>query len=135
MWDNIRIGSARWLALPNKDQLAIITLCRAADFFQIAGMQAYIFQQLKSFDPTLPEAEISRRVGYFLASFTASQAVTAIFWGYVSDTRWGGRKNVIIVGLLGTAASCVGVGFSRSFLPALIWRSLGGAINGTVGAW
>ena len=40
---------------------------------------------------------------------------------------------VLLVGLLGTAVSCLGYGFATTFVQAAIWRAFGGAINGTVG--
>ena len=43
-----------------------------------------------------------------------------------------GRKNVLIIGLLGTLISIVGFGFSRSFGMALGFRCLGGALDGNV---
>ena len=66
--------------------------------------------------------------------FTAAQIVTAIVWGRVADQEWSGRKTVLLIGLVGTGISCVGLSFARSFGEATAWRVLGGAINGTVGA-
>ena len=40
---------------------------------------------------------------------------------------------VLLVGLLGTAVSCLGYGFSTTFMQAALWRAFGGAINGIVG--
>ena len=40
---------------------------------------------------------------------------------------------VLLIGLLGTALSCLGYGFATSFAQAAAWRAFGGAINGTVG--
>ena len=67
------------------------------------------------------------------ASFTAAQFVTAIMWGRMADAEWGGRKRVLLVGLAGTGVSCVGFGFSRTFGQAIVWRTMGGALNGNVG--
>lgn len=92
-----------------------------------------MFYQLASFDPTLNESEISFQVGVLQGVFTAAQIITSVVWGRVADSPSWGRKNVIIISLLGQALSCVGVGFSRSFTVAVIWRTLGGAVNATVG--
>jgi MFS family permease len=54
-----------------------------------------------------------------------------MLWGQISDRR--GRKNVILFGLAGATLSCIGFGFSKTFTQALIFRSLGGALNGNVG--
>ncbi|KAF4248176.1 hypothetical protein CNMCM8980_006295 [Aspergillus fumigatiaffinis] len=128
-----RPGPVTWMSLPKKKQLALLGLCRVFDFLQIASLQAYMFYQLKSFDETLSDSDVSTQAGILQGAFTAAQFATAIPWGRVADAEWGGRKFVLLVGLVGTAASCLGVAFSTSFAQAVFWRSFGGAINGTVG--
>jgi len=127
-------ATVTWLSLPHKGQLAILALVRVVDFFQVASLQAYMFHQLKSFDPSLPDSTISFQTGVLQGVFTSAQIVTAIVWGRVADAPGAGRKFVILVGLIGTGLSCVGVGYSKSFATAAIFRMLGGASNGTVGA-
>ncbi|KAL3468048.1 ASST-domain-containing protein [Aspergillus heterothallicus] len=128
-----RPGPVTWMSLPQKKQLALLGLCRVFDFLQIASLQAYMFYQLKSFDDTLSDSDVSTQAGILQGAFTAAQFATAIPWGRVADAEWGGRKFVLLVGLLGTAVSCLGVAYSTSFAQAVFWRSFGGAINGTVG--
>jgi MFS family permease len=123
-----------WMSLPRKDQLALLGLCRTVDFLQITSLQAYKFYQLKSFDSSLSDAQLSTQAGILQGSFTAAQCVTSVLWGCVADASWGGRKFVLLAGLIGTAISCFGVAFARSFHQAVFWRLFGGAINGTVGA-
>ena len=123
-----------WASLPHKKQLAILALVRVVDFFQVASLQAYMFHQLKSFDPDLPDSTISFQTGVLQGVFTSAQIVTAIVWGRVADASWAGRKFVLLVGLIGTGLSCIGVGYSRTFAVAAVFRMLGGASNGTVGA-
>lgn len=123
-----------WASLPNKPQLAILALVRVVDFFQVASLQAYMFHQLKSFSPDAPDSKISFQAGVLQGVFTSAQIVTAIVWGRIADASWAGRKNVLLIGLVGTGVSCVGMGYSRTFSEACAWRVLGGAINGTVGA-
>ncbi|TVY80466.1 putative membrane protein [Lachnellula suecica] len=126
-------GPVTWLSLPRKDQLAILFLCRLVDFLQVASLQAYVFYQLKSFNPTLSDAVISTQAGILQGCFTGAQVLTAILWGKVADSRSGGRKLVLLLGLGGTAVSCLGYGFSKTFWQAACFRILGGGINGTVG--
>lgn len=123
-----------WLSLPHKGQLAIISSVRVVDFFQVASLQAFMFHQLQSFDPSAPDSEISFQTGVLQGVFSSAQVFTGVLWGRVADAPWGGRKFVLLIGLIGTAISCVGVAFSRSFASAVVWRCLGGAVNGTVGA-
>ncbi|CRL24946.1 Sucrose/H+ symporter, plant [Penicillium camemberti] len=122
-----------WMSLPRKGQLALLGLCRVFDFLQIASLQAYMFYQLKSFDPNLSDSDVATQAGILQGAFTAAQFATAIPWGRVADAEWGGRKFVLLVGLIGTAMSCLGVAYSTSFAQAVFWRSFGGGINGTVG--
>ncbi|CAI7666419.1 hypothetical protein N7533_009751 [Penicillium manginii] len=122
-----------WMSLPRKGQLALLGLCRVFDFLQIASLQAYMFYQLKSFDENLSDSDVATQAGILQGAFTAAQFATAIPWGRVADAEWGGRRFVLLVGLVGTAVSCLGVAFSTSFAQAVFWRSFGGAINGTVG--
>lgn len=122
-----------WKDLPHKGQLVILTMARLSEPLTQTSLQAYMFYQLKSFDPSLTDSAIAAQAGLLQGSFTAAQFVTAVLWGRVADSDWGGRKMVLLIGLLGTCLSCVGFGFSRSFLQAAIFRTLGGALNGNVG--
>jgi MFS family permease len=54
-----------------------------------------------------------------------------MLWGRWSDRA--GRKNLIMIGLFGTMLSSVGFGFSKSFWNALVFRMMGGALNGNLG--
>ncbi|CAJ2503508.1 Uu.00g109020.m01.CDS01 [Anthostomella pinea] len=128
-----RNGPVTWASLPRKDQLGILFLSRLVDFLQVASLQAYVFYQLKSFDDTLSDAQISSQAGLLQGAFTGAQVLTAFLWGKAADASWCGRKNVLIIGLFGTAISCLGYGFASSFWAAASWRAAGGGINGTVG--
>ena len=126
-------GPVAWRDLPKKSQLAILTLARLSEPLTQTSLQAYMFYQLKSFNPSLPASTISAQAGMLQGSFTAAQFVTAILWGRMADAEWGGRKRVLLIGLAGTGVSCVGFGFSRTFWQAMVCRTLGGALNGNVG--
>lgn len=66
-------------------------------------------------------------------AFAAAQLCTAMLWGRLADSDRGGRKTVLLIGLFGTTISCVGFGFSTAFWQAMIFRMMGGALNGNVG--
>ena len=123
-----------WLNMPNKRALAILALSRLVDFWQMASLQSYMVEQLRSFDIGIPTASLSYQAGVLQGSFTFAQIVTSILWGRAADSPLVGRRTVLLIGLLGTGVSCIGVAFSRSFIEMVTWRVLGGAINGTVGA-
>ncbi|KAL4867320.1 hypothetical protein BDV12DRAFT_186733 [Aspergillus spectabilis] len=122
-----------WYSLPNKGQLAILTIARLSEPLTQTSLQAYLFYQLRSFDPSLPESTISTQAGILAGTFTAAQFLTAVFWGRLADSEVMGRKRVLLIGLLGTCISCLGFGFSRSFAAAAVFRTLGGALNSNVG--
>ncbi|OJD24193.1 hypothetical protein ACJ73_04450 [Blastomyces percursus] len=122
-----------WRSLPNKSQLAILTIARLSEPLTQTSLQAYLFYQLKSFDPQLPDSTISTRAGLLQGCFTAAQFVTAMIWGRLADTHFMGRKRVLVIGLFGTSITCVGFGFSQSFVAAAIFRTMGGALNSNIG--
>jgi MFS family permease len=74
---------------------------------------------------------IASQAGIMQGSFAAAQLCTAMLWGRFSDH--GGRKRVLLVGLSGTMISCIGFGFSKTFWQAMVFRMIGGALNGNVG--
>lgn len=122
-----------WRALPRKDQLFVITLARLSEPLTQTSLGSYLFYQLHSFDPSLPDSTISYQAGIIQAAFPATQFLTAILWGRFADAQHGGRKRVIYIGLLGTMFSIIGFGFSHSFPMAVIFRCLGGVLNGNIG--
>ncbi|PNY27557.1 membrane protein [Tolypocladium capitatum] len=126
-------GPVTWSSLPRKHQLAILFLARFVDFLHVTSLQAYAFYQIKDFDREALDARISQQAGLLQGCFTGAQVVTAILWGKAADARWCGRKWVLVVGLGGTAVSCLGYGLSTTFFWAALWRAFGGAVNGTVG--
>ena len=124
---------ASWSNLPRKRQLFILALCRVYDFMQVASFQTVCYYQLKSFKPSLSEETLSWQTGIASSSFSGAQIFTAVIWGRIADSQWGGRKRVLLVGLWGTGVSCVGLAFSKSFLAVALFRLLAGALNGSVG--
>lgn len=130
-----------WSSLPKKSQLAILTLARLSEPLTQTSLQAYMYYQLKSFQgphQTQPpsDAVVAQQAGLLAAAFTGAQFCTAILWGRLADSEHpllGGRKRVILIGLVGSGIGSLGFGFSRSFGEAVFWRCLGGALNGNIG--
>src|ERR1700761_6754074 len=94
------------------------------------SLQAYMFYQLKSFDESLPDSTISWQAGVLQASFSAGQTITGWMWGRAADKY--GRKTSLMLGSFGTLISCLGFGLSQSFWSALVFRTLGGLVNGNI---
>lgn len=122
-----------WMSLPKKGQLAVLTIARLSEPLSERSLAAYLFYQLKWFDPNLPDSTITSQGGLLTAAFAGAQFLTAVWWGRAADTPWIGRKKVLLVGLTGTAIASIGVGFSRSFAQAIFFRALAGALNGNIG--
>jgi hypothetical protein len=125
--------TASWRELPRKGQLALLMISRLSEPLTQTSLQSYMFYQLKSFDPALPDSTISAQAGWMAAGFTAAQFCTAFLWGRAADSELLGRKKVILMGLFGTMISALGFGFSNSFISAILFRCIGGALNGNVG--
>jgi hypothetical protein len=122
-----------WRSLPRKDQLFILTLARLSEPLTQTSLGSYLFYQLQSFDPALPESTIAYQAGIIQAAFPFAQFLTAMLWGRFADSPYGGRKLAINIGLLGTMFSIIGFGFSHSFGVAVAFRLFGGALNGNIG--
>ena len=122
-----------WMSLPKKGQLTVLTLARLVEPLTERSLAAYLFYQLRYFNPDLPDSTIASQGGLFTAAFAAAQFLTAVWWGRAADTPWIGRKRVLLVGLFGTCVSCIGVGFAKSFAQALFFRACAGCLNGNVG--
>lgn len=122
-----------WRSLPRKDQLMILTLARLAEPLAQTSLQAYMFFMLKSFDTSKSDSQIATEAGWLAGSFTGAQCLTAVWWGRLADKEWLGRKNVLLIGLVGTLISTIGFGFSRTFASAMLFRFFGGILNGNVG--
>ena len=127
----VREKPVTWASLPRKGQLAILTFARFSEPLAQTSLMAYMFYQLKWFDPSLPDSTISWQVGILQASFSAVQFFTAALWGKVADHI--GRKPVVLIGLIGLCLSCFAYAFSTTFIMAVVIRAVGGGLNGNVG--
>jgi hypothetical protein len=122
-----------WRSLPRRDQLVVLTLARLSEPLTQSSLGSYLFYQLQSFDPSLPDSTISYQAGIIQAAFPFAQFLTAMLWGRFADSEYGGRKMAIIIGLLGALCSIIGFGFSHSFGMAVAFRLMGGVLNGNIG--
>jgi MFS family permease len=126
-------NTATWSTLPRKEQLAVLTLCRIVDYMQVVSFQTVCYYQLKSFDESLSEETLSWQSGVASGSFSAAQIFTSMIWGCIADAEWCGRKRVLLIGLWGTAFSCLGLALSKTFGGVVICRLLTGAFHVTIG--
>jgi len=92
-----------------------------------------MFYQLRFFNPSASEALISTQAGIIVGSKTAAQVCTGMLWGRLADSEYGGRKTVLMVGLICSGISCIGYGLSKTFVSAVAWQVFGGAMSSNVG--
>ncbi|KAI9844839.1 MAG: hypothetical protein M1837_005257 [Sclerophora amabilis] len=121
-----------YMNLPKKAQLGILCIARLADPLAATSVQSYMFYQLKYFDPSASDAKVSTQAGIMIGSKTAAQVCTGLLWGQLADSDLGGRKTVLVIGLLSSCVSYLGYGFSTSFASAIAWQIVGGAMSSNV---
>ncbi|KIY69690.1 MFS general substrate transporter [Cylindrobasidium torrendii FP15055 ss-10] len=92
----------------------------------------YINQLISELDITGGD---ERRVGYYAglieSLFFATEAVTVLHWGRLSDRI--GRKPVLMIGLFGASISMLSFGLARTFWALVVARSISGLLNGNIG--
>src|ERR1700761_234868 len=119
-----------WAELPYKGQLMLLILARFSEPLTMSSIRSYMYYQLRYFDPSLSDAVISTQAGYLASAFMFAQFLTAVAWGKAADSEFFGRKKVLMIGLMGTGISAIGFGFSRTFWQAIVFRIIGGMLNG-----
>ncbi|KAE8354752.1 MFS general substrate transporter [Aspergillus coremiiformis] len=112
--------------LPKKQMavLAMISLCEQTAFYSISPY-------LPEMASTFPEVEpnmVGVYVGTIATAFAIAQFATNYFWGWLSDRI--GRRPVILLGTILTAACFVAFGFCRTLAQAIVVQALMGAVNG-----
>ncbi|KAL7316843.1 hypothetical protein PS15m_003279 [Mucor circinelloides] len=115
--------------LPYK-QLAVICICRFAEPICFTVIFPFIVQMIRDFN-IADEKGVGYYVGLITSCFALAQLLTGIHWGMLSDRI--GRRPVILQGLVGTITSILLFGLSKSFVWALLSRSLCGLLNGNIG--
>lgn len=125
---------ASWAAMPQKGQLALLTLARLVEALSGGSRQSFIIFQLRSFgqaDGTMPStATIALQLSLLRSVAALPQLVTATLWGVLADHPRIGHKKVILLGLLISAISSIGMAFTRSFAGAVAWQLFDGLSAG-----
>jgi hypothetical protein len=78
-----------------------------------------------------PHDHIGYHAGALAGTFCAAQFFSAVLWGKFSDEY--GRKPGIILGVIGAAIGMLVLGFSKTFLQAILGRALCGFLSGNIG--
>jgi MFS family permease len=110
-------------------QLTVLALCRFSEPIAFNSILAYSYPlviDLLGGD----DVDASFYSGLLVSAYAVAEALTAMFWGTLSDRY--GRKPIVLAGLGGVAVSCLILGFAQSLWVALLARFIGGALNGNV---
>ncbi|KAI9848608.1 MAG: hypothetical protein M1838_000480 [Thelocarpon superellum] len=122
-------GSSGSSPLPVK-QLVVLALIALAEQTAFNSISPYLPEMASSF-PEVDQSKVGLYVGLIASSFALAQFATNFFWGWSSDRI--GRKPIILLGTLLTAACFVAFGFCRTLWQAVLVQVLMGAVNGNQG--
>ena len=107
--------------------LAVIAL---AEQTALNSISPYLPEMASSF-PEVDPAEVGMYVGLIASAFALAQFATNFMWGWLSDKI--GRKPIILLGTLLTAAGFVMFGFCRTLWQAILVQAFMGLVNGNQG--
>ena len=107
--------------------LAIIALCEQT---ALNSISPYLPDMASTF-PNVEPSQVGMYVGTIASSFALAQFLTNYFWGWLSDRV--GRKPVILLGTILTAACFVAFGFCKTLWQAIVVQMLMGVVNGNQG--
>ncbi|KAE9380431.1 MFS general substrate transporter [Stipitochalara longipes BDJ] len=115
--------------LPKK-QLAMLAVIALAEQTALNSISPYLPEMTSTF-PEVDPSQIGLYVGTIASSFALAQFATNFFWGWLSDRI--GRKPVVMLGTILTAACFVAFGFCRTLWQAVLVQALMGLVNGNQG--
>jgi MFS family permease len=110
--------------------LAVLAVIALAEQTALNSISPYLPEMVQTF----PEVKLGQEglyVGLIASSFALAQFATNFFWGWLSDRV--GRKPVILMGTIFTAAAFVAFGFCRTLWQAILVQVCMGLVNGNQG--
>lgn len=113
-----------------KRQLAVLAVITLSEQTALNSISPYLPQMASGF-PEVGAGQVGLYVGVIASSFALAQLATSFFWGWLSDRI--GRKPVILLGTLCTAACLVAFGFCRTLWQAVVVQAMMGLVNGNQG--
>jgi MFS family permease len=110
--------------------MAILAIISLSEQTALNSISPFLPDMAASF-PEVNPSQVGVYVGTIASAFALAQLATNFFWGWVSDKI--GRKPVILLGTILTAACFVAFGFVRTLPQAIIVQALMGLCNGNQG--
>ncbi|KAI9716819.1 MAG: hypothetical protein M1812_005159 [Candelaria pacifica] len=115
--------------LPTR-QLAVLAVIALAEQTALNSISPYLPEMASTF-PGVDEEQVGLYTGLIASSFALAQLSSNYFWGWLSDRI--GRKPVILIGTLLTAACFIAFGFCRELWHAVVVQVFMGLVNGNAG--
>lgn len=115
--------------LPRK-QIALLAIIALAEQTALNSISPYLPDMASTF-PEVDATKVGVYVGTIASAFAFAQLATNFFWGWLSDRI--GRKPVILLGTMLTAACFVAFGFCKNLWQAVLVQALMGVVNGNQG--
>ncbi|WVZ54621.1 hypothetical protein U9M48_005389 [Paspalum notatum var. saurae] len=109
-------------------ELFFVGATTLASSLPITCLFPFMYFMVKDFHIAKTEADIGFYAGFLGASYMVGRAVSAIFWGIISDRI--GRKPVIAFSILSVVIFSILFGLSTMYWVAIITRLVLGALNG-----
>jgi len=116
-------------ALPIK-QLLILAIISLSEQTALNSIGPYLPQMVSTF-PDVDQGQAGLYVGLVASAFALAQFATSFFWGWFSDRI--GRKPVVLMGTIFTAAGFVAFGFCKTLWQAVLVQVVIGLVNGNQG--
>lgn len=113
-----------------KRQLVILAVIALSEQTALNSISPYLPEMASSF-PEVEPSDVGVYVGSIASSYALAQFLTNFFWGWLSDRI--GRKPVVLIGTVLTAACFVAFGFCKTFAQAIVVQVLMGLANGNQG--
>ncbi|KAL8826778.1 MAG: hypothetical protein Q9170_007273 [Blastenia crenularia] len=113
-----------------KRQLAILAVIALSEQTALNSISPYLPQMASTFPDVNPD-QVGLYVGLIASSFALAQFATNFLWGWISDRI--GRKPVVLMGTISTAACFLAFGFCRTLWQAIIVQVIMGLVNGNQG--
>ncbi|KAL6721837.1 hypothetical protein ACLMJK_000942 [Lecanora helva] len=111
-------------------QLLILAIISLSEQTALNSIGPYLPQMVSTFKD-VHSGQVGLYVGLVASSFALAQFATNFFWGWLSDRI--GRKPVVLLGTMLTAACFVAFGFCKTLWQAIIVQVLMGLSNGNQG--
>lgn len=111
-------------------QLVVLAVIALAEQTALNSISPYLPDMASTF-PEVDDGEVGVYVGLIASAFALAQFTTNFFWGWLSDRI--GRKPVVMLGTILTAACFVAFGFCQTLWQAILVQALMGLVNGNQG--